>query len=101
MCVPKIVSISQEGLVEIKFPFKLRPIDNLKTRRQEYYRNLTRDLLFDLRISPSYNLDEAYKEPKVYSWNVTYADSQVIKAQLTFNNTLYISANDDLVRTAC
>jgi hypothetical protein len=40
---------------------------------------------------------EDYKEPKVFSWNVTYADFLVIRVQLSFNNTLYISRKDEKV----
>ncbi len=103
-CVPVISSVSQDGEVEIKFPYKLKVAETLNTlERKEYLRNLTANIEFEIRVKqPSQSEDqgitpEDYKEPKVFSWNVTYADFQVIRVQLSFNNTLYISAKDDKV----
>ena len=71
--------------------------------RREYLRNLTANLEFELRVMQA-SLDddqgstpEDFKEPKIFSWNVTYADFKVIRVQLSFNNTLYISTKDDKV----
>jgi hypothetical protein len=47
-CLPYISEVKQDGLVEIKFPFKLRSV--AKELQDEYYRNMTKDLKFELKI---------------------------------------------------
>jgi hypothetical protein len=80
-CVPVISSVSQDGVVEIKFPYKLKVPGTVGAlERREYLRNLTASIEFELRVmQPTLGDDqgstpEDYKEPKVFSWNVTYSD---------------------------
>lgn len=80
-CVPVISSVSQDGEVEIKFPYKLKGPGTLNTlERREYLRNLTANIEFELMVMQASLGDdkgstfEDYKEPKVFTWNVTYAE---------------------------
>jgi hypothetical protein len=67
--------------VEIHFPFQLlNPQVALSPRRRrEYLRNMTGDITFSLKVDGSSLDGREYKEPSVISWNVTLADSQIIK----------------------
>lgn len=71
-------------MVEVRFPYKLKvPASISAIERGEYMRNLTAKIEFELKVEQSTIGDGSnhgeYKEPKVFSWNVTYADSHVIR----------------------
>jgi hypothetical protein len=71
-------------VVEVRFPYKLKvPASISAIERGEYMRNLSASIEFELKVKQSTISDESnhgeYKEPKVFSWNLTYADSQVIR----------------------
>jgi len=48
-CLPKISEVTQDGIVEIKFPYKLRTL--APSPDKEYYlRNISKALLFNLKV---------------------------------------------------
>lgn len=76
--------------------------------RQEVYKNMTDALEFELKLQKSLDITldnedtkiESNIEPKIYHWNVTYADAYTVRAKLLFNNSLYISQKVDKVSLA-
>ena len=56
-------------------------------------------MLFEVKVlrGGAANTQEGYREPEIVAWNVTYIDSQTIRTQIEFNNTLFISSNNEEV----
>ena len=59
-------------------------------------KNLRASLCFELKLNNLEPSDSESPVPRVLSWNVTYADQQIIKASIIFNNSVYISTMTDV-----
>ena len=77
ICSPRISSISSEGELIIQFPFPI------KAYEKGFYQNISQSLFLQLITdTKSYNT--------IKSWTVIDFKPQILKLQLTFNNSKFL-----------